>query len=148
MSYTTHSEGNGVYSYQDENNIYHCGDCGLSFTIVVDYINHLKWHKQNGCCIPDLVFDRILLDMEPIDYLIQEQKKTTEQWRPDNWCSDRINPYMVYGGETIEQQWEIELQHQAFEEGASAMVLYFHTKISEQIDEDRSVGTDVWNRQR
>ena len=62
MSYTTHSGGNGVYSYQDENNIYHCEDCDLSFTLAIDYINHLKWHKQNGCCIPDSVFDRILID--------------------------------------------------------------------------------------
>jgi len=64
MSYTTHSGGNGVYSYQDEGNIYHCVDCDLLFTMTVDYINHLKWHKQNGCYLPTSIFNRISLDAE------------------------------------------------------------------------------------
>ena len=62
MSFTTHSEGNGVYTYQDYNNIYHCVDCTLEFKNTDAFIEHLKEHKQNGCNIPDEVFMHIKED--------------------------------------------------------------------------------------
>ncbi len=63
MSYTNHSEGNGVYTYLDSDGYYYCGDCALKLYSKQDFIGHLEYHKSIGCRIPDEVFTKIRTEL-------------------------------------------------------------------------------------